>query len=59
MIAVLVFNNFGHGFAIFGAFCCGFAVFVTPQCPSQRGLGPAIQSPICANPRIYMRVTQD
>ena len=33
MIAVLVFNDFGHGFAVFGTFCCGFAVFATPKCP--------------------------
>ena len=32
-ITVLVFNDFGHGFADFGTFCCGFADFATPQCP--------------------------
>ena len=32
-IVVLVFNDFGHGFAVFGNFCCSFAVFTTPQCP--------------------------
>ena len=35
-IVVSVFNNnyFGRGFAVFGAFCCGFAVFaIPPQCP--------------------------
>ena len=33
-IAVSVFNNFGRGFAVFGAFCCGFVVLLSsPQCP--------------------------
>ena len=32
-ITVLVLNDFGHGFAVFGAFCCGFAVFATPSAP--------------------------
>ena len=32
-IAVSVFNDFGHSFVVFGAFCCDFAVFATPQCP--------------------------
>ena len=32
-IAVSVFNNFENGFAVFGAFCCGFSAFATPQCP--------------------------
>ena len=35
-ITVSVFNDFGHGFAVFGGFCCGFAVFATPQCPPLR-----------------------
>ena len=34
-IVVSVFNDFGHGFAVFGAFCRGFAVFATPQWPPQ------------------------
>ena len=29
-IAVSVFSDFGHGFAVFGAFCCGFVVFASP-----------------------------
>ena len=36
-IVVSVFNNFGYGFAVFGAFCCGLAVFATPQCPPLHG----------------------
>ena len=32
-IAVSVFNDFGHGFAGFGAFCYGFSVFATPPPP--------------------------
>ena len=32
-IVVLVFNDFGHGFAVFGDFCCSFEVFTTPHAP--------------------------
>ena len=32
-ITVSVFNDFGHGFSVLGAFCCGFSLFATPQCP--------------------------
>ena len=37
-IAVSVFNDFGHGFAVFGAFCCGFAVLLSPNVPLSTGL---------------------
>ena len=43
-IAVSVFNDFGHGFAGFGTFCCGFAVFATPQCPPLSGFEKLMQT---------------
>ena len=30
---VLVCNDFGHSFAVFGTFCCGFAIFATLNVP--------------------------
>ena len=44
-IVASVFNNFGHGFAVFGAFCCGFAVFATPQCPLTKSYKPCANIP--------------
>ena len=43
-IIVLVFNNFGHHFAVFGALCCGFVVFAIPQCPPLQNIGLIVQA---------------
>ena len=48
-IAVSVFNGFGHWFAVFGAFCCGFAVFATLQCPPQYQYPCYICMGVCCN----------
>ena len=42
-ITVSVFNYFGHGFLVFGAFCCGFSVFATLTMPPSLILDLVVQ----------------